>query len=167
MISFFPLNSLLTILFVYFWTWFFSFLFYIWLFSTFVVSLYKAPGFGCSFIFHPSSSRHKIASPKLLVRPAWNDFLCSLQYNLIFFFFFWDFDFTLNYVNRYKKTHQQKDEFVNYNISLVFARSSHTKDSKMVLDPAFLNTQHYKVGIKGKVEQSSEWSRILPYTLVQ
>ena len=33
-------------------------------------------------------------------------------------------------------------------------RPSHTKDSKMVLDAALLNTQHYKVGIKGKVEQS-------------
>ena len=27
---------------------------------------------------------------------------------------------------------------------------------KMVLDAAFLNTQHYKVRIKGKVEQSRE-----------
>ena len=33
-------------------------------------------------------------------------------------------------------------------------RSSHTKDSKMVLDASLLNTQHYKVRIKGKVEQS-------------
>ena len=35
----------------------------------------------------------------------------------------------------------------------------------MVLDAALLNTQHYKVMIKGKVEQSLEWSRALPYTL--
>ena len=35
-------------------------------------------------------------------------------------------------------------------------RSSHTKDSKMVLDASLLNTQHYKVWIKGKVEQSRE-----------
>ena len=28
--------------------------------------------------------------------------------------------------------------------------SSHTKDSKMILDTSLLNTQHYKVGIKGK-----------------
>ena len=35
-------------------------------------------------------------------------------------------------------------------------RSSHTKDSKMVLDDSLLNTQHYKVRIKGKVEQSRE-----------
>ena len=35
-------------------------------------------------------------------------------------------------------------------------RSSHTKDSKMVLDASFLNTQHYEVRIKGKVEQFRE-----------
>ena len=40
-------------------------------------------------------------------------------------------------------------------------RLSHTKDSKMVL-----NTQHYKVRIKGEVEQSRENSSALPYTLV-
>ena len=37
-------------------------------------------------------------------------------------------------------------------------RWSHTKDSKMVLNAALLNTQHYKVGIKGKIEQSRERS---------
>ena len=36
----------------------------------------------------------------------------------------------------------------------------------MVLDTTLLNTQHYKVRIKGKVEQSWEWSSALPYTLV-
>ena len=36
-------------------------------------------------------------------------------------------------------------------------RSSHTKTQKMVLDASLLNTQHYKVRIKGKVEQSREW----------
>ena len=45
-------------------------------------------------------------------------------------------------------------------------RSSHTKDSKMVLDAALFNTQHYKVRIKGKAEQSREWSSALPYTSV-
>ena len=40
------------------------------------------------------------------------------------------------------------------------------KTQKMVLDAALLNTQHYKVRIKGKVEQSKEWSSALPYTLV-
>ena len=32
------------------------------------------------------------------------------------------------------------------------------KTLKMVLDTSFLNTQHYKVDIKGKVEQSRERS---------
>ena len=40
------------------------------------------------------------------------------------------------------------------------------KTYKMVLDTSLLNTQHYKVRIKGKVEQSRERSSILPYTLV-
>ena len=30
------------------------------------------------------------------------------------------------------------------------------ENQKMVLDVTLLNTQHYKVGIKGKVEQSRE-----------
>ena len=36
----------------------------------------------------------------------------------------------------------------------------------MVLDATLLNTQPYKVCIKGKVEQSREWSSTLPYTSV-
>ena len=40
------------------------------------------------------------------------------------------------------------------------------KTQKMVLDTSLLNTQHYKVRIKGKVEQSRERSSALPYTLV-
>ena len=32
------------------------------------------------------------------------------------------------------------------------------KTQKMVLDAALLNTQHYKMWVKGKVEQSREWS---------
>ena len=40
------------------------------------------------------------------------------------------------------------------------------KTQKMVLDASLLNTQHYKVGIKGKVEQSRERNSALPYTLV-
>ena len=31
-------------------------------------------------------------------------------------------------------------------------KSSHTKDSKMVLDTALLNTQQYKVRIRGKMD---------------
>ena len=40
------------------------------------------------------------------------------------------------------------------------------KTLKMVLDASWLNTQHYKVRIKGKVEKSWERSSALPYTLV-
>ena len=40
------------------------------------------------------------------------------------------------------------------------------KTQKMVLDSASLNTQYYKVMIKGKVEQSRKWSSTFPYTLV-
>ena len=40
------------------------------------------------------------------------------------------------------------------------------KTQKLVLDTFLLNTQHYKVWIKGKVEQSSKKSSTLPNTLV-
>ena len=40
------------------------------------------------------------------------------------------------------------------------------KTQKMVLDASLLNTQHYKVRIMGKVEQSREKSSALPYTSV-
>ena len=40
------------------------------------------------------------------------------------------------------------------------------KTQKMVIDAALFNTQHYKVRIKGKVEQSWEWSSALSYTSV-
>ena len=40
------------------------------------------------------------------------------------------------------------------------------KTQKMVLDTSLLKTQHYKVRIKGKVEQSREKSSTLPYTSV-
>ena len=38
------------------------------------------------------------------------------------------------------------------------------KIQKMVLDAALLNTQHYMVRIKGKVEQSRERNKALSYT---
>ena len=34
-------------------------------------------------------------------------------------------------------------------------------------DASLINTQYYKVRIKGKVEQSTEWSSALPYTSVK
>ena len=40
------------------------------------------------------------------------------------------------------------------------------KTQKMVLDASLLNTQHYKVRIKGKVEQSRERRSVLSYTSV-
>ena len=40
------------------------------------------------------------------------------------------------------------------------------KTQKMVLDASLLNTQQYKVGIKGKVEQFREKISALPYTSV-
>ena len=40
-----------------------------------------------------------------------------------------------------------------------------SKTQKMVLDATFLNTQYYKVRIKGKEEQSREWRSAIPYTL--
>ena len=40
------------------------------------------------------------------------------------------------------------------------------KTQKIVLDAALLSTQHYKVRIKGKVEQSREWSSTLLYISV-
>ena len=45
-------------------------------------------------------------------------------------------------------------------MSRVFAKGLGVipKTQKMVLDAALLNTQHYKVRIKGKVEQSKEWN---------
>ena len=39
-----------------------------------------------------------------------------------------------------------------------------SKTLKMLLDTSLLNTQQYKVCIKGKVEQSRERSSALPYT---
>ena len=36
----------------------------------------------------------------------------------------------------------------------------------MVLDVTLLNIQHYMVRIKGKVEQSREWSNAFSYTSV-
>ena len=40
------------------------------------------------------------------------------------------------------------------------------KTLKIVLDTSLLNTQQYKVRIKGKMEQSRERSSAVPYTSV-
>ena len=41
------------------------------------------------------------------------------------------------------------------------------KTFKMVLDNSLLNTQQYKLRIKGKVEQSRETNNAFPYSTVQ
>ena len=41
---------------------------------------------------------------------------------------------------------------------------SYQRLKKMVLDATLLSTQHYKVKIKGKVEQSWEWRSTLLFT---
>ena len=38
------------------------------------------------------------------------------------------------------------------------------KTQKIVLDATLLNTQHHKVRIEGKVEQSREWSSDITYS---
>ena len=45
-----------------------------------------------------------------------------------------------------------------------FQAESYQRLKKKVLDASLLNTQHYKVRIKGKEEQSRERVRALPYT---
>ena len=40
------------------------------------------------------------------------------------------------------------------------------KTEKLVLDTALLNTQHYKVRMKGEVKQSMERNSALPYASV-
>ena len=44
--------------------------------------------------------------------------------------------------------------------------ASYQKTQKMVFDTTLLNTHHYKVRIKGKVEQSRERSCTISYTSV-
>ena len=43
---------------------------------------------------------------------------------------------------------------------------SYQRLKKIVLDTALFNTQYYKVRIKGKMEQSREWSSTFLYTSV-
>ena len=42
-----------------------------------------------------------------------------------------------------------------------------SKTQKMVFDVALLSAQHYKVWIKGKVEQSREWSNALGVVAIE
>ena len=96
----------------------------------------------------------------------WNTLIFVRFFNIFFLFFClkkWRCVWILN-------------NFLNSQVGRVFAngpgnRGSHTdwviwKTQKMVLDTALLNTQHYKICIKGKEEQSRERSSILHYTSV-
>ena len=68
------------------------------------------------------------------------------------------------------------DLYLHQNMSRVFANGPVDwgsnpgwvipKTQKMVLDTTLLNTQHYEVRIKSKVEQSEEWGSALSYTSV-
>ena len=65
----------------------------------------------------------------------------------------------------------QSTKYLNYNSIFILSVGSIPgqvipKTLKMVLDTSLLNTQQYKVCIKGIVEQSRERSRALPYTSV-
>ena len=71
---------------------------------------------------------------------------------------------------------KEKLEKSSFLMSRVFANGSGDRGSilgrvipktqKMVPDAALLNTQHYKIRIKSKVEQTREWSSALLYTSV-
>ena len=84
--------------------------------------------------------------------------------------------FTDIYTHRANVVDKKKYKMSNSLISRVFAKGSGNRGSipgrvipktqKMIVDAALLNTQHYKVWIEGKVEQTRERSSGLTYTLV-
>ena len=59
-----------------------------------------------------------------------------------------------------------KNVLINFIYIYIYILPNIYITQKMVLDASLLNTQHYKVCFKGKVEQSRERSSALPYTLV-
>ena len=83
--------------------------------------------------------------------------------HFIFFFFF----FLLVYIDCYRDIGPAVRVFANGpgDLGSIPGRVI-PKTLKMELDTTLLNTQHYKVRFKSKVEQSWEWSSALPYTLV-
>ena len=96
--------------------------------------------------------------------PRYHSIYCIIQ----------SFQFS-SFIKEYSLTYKFMRSFVSL-MSRVFANGLGDQDSvpgrvipktqKMVLDAILLNTQYYKVCIKGKVEQSMEWSSALPDTLV-
>ena len=88
----------------------------------------------------------------------------------------------LPYLSTHNKKNTKPGQFLslvqstNFLVGIVFANVPDDRGSilgqviqktqKMVLDNSLLDTQHYKVRIKGKVEQSRERSIALLYTSV-
>ena len=97
-----------------------------------------------------------------LTKTFYTCFLTSLHFILIF----WNNDCN-NKVGDLSRGWANSTHFCQWSGRPGFnPMSSHTKDSKMVFDAALLSTQCYKIKIKGKVEQTREWSSALFYTLV-
>ena len=81
-----------------------------------------------------------------------------------------------NWHNRLSELYIQKNRHIGQ-VNRVFANGPGDlgslsgniipKTLKMILDTSLLNTQQYKVRIKGKTEQSRERSSALPYTSVK
>ena len=87
------------------------------------------------------------------------------------------FNFKFNYIGLEGRVFANGPGDRGSNPSRVIPKTRHTKDAsyqrrvipktlKMVLDTSLLNTQQYKVRIKGKMEQSRESSSAIPYTSV-
>ena len=101
-----------------------------------------------------------------------NEFKLQLYYYIHFFFYFWEsYEPPRNVLFKYQYCSSVPDIGI---IVRVFANGLGDLDSipgrvipntqKMVLDAILLNNQHYKVHIKGKVEQSRESSSASPPT---
>ena len=86
------------------------------------------------------------------------------------------YDSTWDWTQVSQASSEYSNHHVNVQMSRVFANGPGDlgsvagrvipKTQKMVLDTALPSTQHYKVMVKSKVEESWEWSSALPYTLV-
>ena len=82
------------------------------------------------------------------------------------------FKFCVNNGNNYLKPTRSLASWVEFSPNVRKKKQSSIsgrvipKTQKKVLNVALLSTQHYKVRIKGKVEQPREWSSALPYTSV-
>ena len=112
----------------------------------------------------------------IIVTFMFHSFFNSLAKSRYLSFFPHSFNFTLWSAGTAKSTILLVLFFMYWLFGLVFANGPGNlgsipgrvipKTLKMVLDTTLLNTQQYKVRIKGKVEQSRERSSALPYTSV-